>query len=110
MGDKEGAGIRTEVADPKVADHKAREGRQLARRLSAAIERTATMTRDMTEDISQLLDIQDGRYIPDDSTETPSAQQETENVQHAFQRDLLDPERIMLRDKIVFFTGVVNVV
>ena len=68
------------------------------------------MTRDMTEDISQLLDIQEQDGLAEDSTETPSAQQETENIQNAFQRDLLDPERIMLRDKIVFFTGVVNIV
>lgn len=105
MGDKGEVGT-------EVGDHKAREGRQLlARRFSAAIERTATMTRDMTEDISQLMDIQQQDGLADDSTETASAQQETDrNVQTAFQRDLLDPERIMLRDKIVFFTGVVNIV
>lgn len=106
MGDTKGVGSQT-------ADRRAAEGQHvhLVRRFSAAVERTATMTRDMAEDISELLDVQEEVGIEDIRRSAPDdgSKEALQQTKHR-DSDLLDPERIMLRDKLVFFTGVVNIV
>lgn len=93
----------------------------LPRRWSNTAQRTATLTREITEDLTDLLDIpyeppergQAPRIVPSPTEAEPPPQAEPSRPRKVtaeeFSREFLDPDRIMLKDKLVFFAGVVNV-
>ena len=100
----------------------------LMRRVSRILARTATFSQDVAETM-EYLDIQQNvEDVIDANTVKPTAAQEAERIleqdpkketpaQAAQRVDLtekvgqgfLNPDKIMMRDKIVFFVGVVNV-
>ena len=100
----------------------------LMRRFSRVLDRTATFTEEVTETISFLTDVHGGMEAALQEadakeiearveataepklTETPSQAAKRYDMTEKIGEGFLNPERIMLRDKIVFFVGVVNVI
>jgi hypothetical protein len=116
------------VVDPIVEKNISTEPENaVMRKFSRALSRTATFTQEITETVQFLTDTTRAEEILEQQEEDARAAAEAEAIlatppdetpTHAERRHtvteqigegFLNPDRIMLKDKIVFFVGVVNV-
>lgn len=115
------------VPIPRKATGESEPENMVMRRLSRALSRTATLTQEITETVSYLTDTTRAEEILEEQEadaraeaeakaalasppdETPAHVARRHTVTEQIGEGFLNPDRIMLRDKIVFFVGVVNV-
>ena len=91
----------------------------MPRQWSNAARRTATFTKEITEDLTNLLDVPceppvergTGAASKAEAKEPCLAEppRQRKVTAEEFSHEFLDPARIMLKDKLVFLAGVVNV-
>lgn len=112
---------------PRKATGESEPENMVMRRLSRALSRTATLTQEISETVNYLTDTTRAEEILEQQEEDAKAAAEVdaalasppdETPTHAARRytitekigeGFLNPDLIMLKDKIVFFVGVVNV-